>query len=105
MTVNTACDENSIRNVVSKDPHSIPEAFSASLNDSPGVKKKKKKLMPMVASYHGLVISCFLAHEQGLNFQGFAENGMIILHLGKPKAVASHKEPSSPDANKGSVLL
>ena len=34
--------------------------------------------MPVVASYHGLVISCFLAHEQGLNYQGFPENGMII---------------------------
>ena len=43
MTVNTACGENRIRIVVSKDPHTIPEAFSASLNDSPGVKKKKKK--------------------------------------------------------------
>lgn len=42
MTVNTACGENSIRIVVSKDPHSIPEAFSAFLSDSPGVKKKKK---------------------------------------------------------------
>ena len=68
MTVNTACDQHSIR---------------TASNDSSGVKKNNRA--GGCKSYHGLEISCFLAHEQGLSFQGFAENGMIILYLGSPK--------------------
>lgn len=59
----------------------------------------------MIARATVLEISCFLARGQGHSFQGFAESGMIILYLGKFKAMASHQVPSSPDANKRSFFF